>query len=60
MREYEIVIVLSPVLSQDESSATWGRFKELITQHGGDITYEDMWGLRRLAYPIRKGGPHLP
>jgi small subunit ribosomal protein S6 len=56
LREYEIVIVLSPVLSQDESSATWGRFKELITQHGGDITYEDMWGLRRLAYPIRKGG----
>ena len=56
MRHYEIIVVLSPVLSQEESSETWGRIKELIAHHGGDLTQEEQWGMRRLSYPIRKAG----
>ena len=56
MRHYEVIVVLSPVLSQEESSETWGRIKELIANHGGDLTQEEQWGMRRLAYPIRKAG----
>ena len=56
MRHYEIIVVLSPVLSQEESSEAWGRIKELIAHHGGDLTQEEQWGMRRLSYPIRKAG----
>ena len=56
LRHYELVVVLSPILSQEESTGVWDRIKQLIDTHGGDITQEEAWGMRRLAYPIRKGG----
>ncbi|MBT5529988.1 MAG: 30S ribosomal protein S6 [Cytophagia bacterium] len=30
------------------------RFKELMTQNGAEIIYEEDWGLRKFAYPIKK------
>ena len=56
MRHYELVVVLSPILSLEESSGSWERIKDIISQDGGDITKEEQWGMRRLAYPIRKAG----
>ena len=56
MRHYELVVVLSPILSPEESSGSWERIKDIISQDGGDITKEEQWGMRRLAYPIRKAG----
>ncbi len=56
MRHYELVVVLSPILSQEDSSGAWERIKELINRHGCDITQEEQWGMRRLAYPIRRAG----
>ncbi len=56
MRHYELVVVLSPILSPEDSSGSWERIKEIISQDGGDITKEEQWGMRRLAYPIRKAG----
>jgi small subunit ribosomal protein S6 len=50
------MIVSSPVLSEEESAGSWERIKQLITDGGGDITREDQWGMRRLAYPIRRAG----
>ena len=55
MHHYELVVVLSPMLNQDQVSDTWGRIKNFINNRNGDITYEERWGTRRLAYPIRKG-----
>ncbi len=55
MRHYELVVVLSPMLNQEQVSSTWGRIKDFISTRSGDITYEEQWGTRRLAYPIRKG-----
>lgn len=57
MRHYELVVVLSPMLNQEQASSTWGRIKDFISNRNADITYEEQWGTRRLAYPIRKG-PH--
>ena len=56
MREYELIIVLTPTLTQEEVSGIHERVKGLITERGGDISFEDMWGMRRLAYPLRKAG----
>lgn len=55
MRHYELVTILSPMLNQDEASATWDEIKSFIANRDGEITAEQVWGTRRLAYPIRKG-----
>lgn len=55
MHHYELVVVLSPMLNQEQVADTWGRIKDFIGNRNGDITYEERWGTRRLAYPIRKG-----
>jgi small subunit ribosomal protein S6 len=55
LRHYELIVVLSPILSQEEASGAWDRIKQTISEDGGGITHEEQWGMRRLAYPIRKG-----
>ena len=59
MRHYELVVILSPLLNQDQTADTWGRIKGLITTRNGEITHEERWGIRRLAYPIHKGSHHF-
>ena len=56
MRHYELVVVLSPILSEEDTSNTWDRIKQLITESSAEITDEEQWGMRRLAYPIRRAG----
>ncbi len=55
MRHYELLVVLSPMLNQEEVSQTWDKIKEFITTREAEISHEERWGTRRLAYPIRKG-----
>ena len=55
MRHYELVVVLSPMLNQDQLVETWDRIKGFITTRDAEISHEEQWGTRRLAYPIRKG-----
>ena len=55
MRHYELVTILSPMLNQEEASAAWDEIKTFISNREGEITAEQAWGTRRLAYPIRKG-----
>jgi small subunit ribosomal protein S6 len=59
LRHYELVVILSPILNQDESADTWDRIKGFINNRNGEITHEEKWGTRRLAYPIRKGQHHF-
>ena len=55
MRQYELVVVFSPILSDEDKTSARDRIKQLITNGDGEITQEEDWGMRRLAYPIRKG-----
>ena len=55
MRQYELVVVFSPILSNEDRTSAWDRIKQLIANGDGEITQEEDWGMRRLAYPIRKG-----
>ncbi|HLF04479.1 MAG TPA: 30S ribosomal protein S6 [Dehalococcoidia bacterium] len=59
MRHYELMIILSPMLSQQEAGEVWTRVKEFITNHQGQITHDQRMGTRRLAYPIRKSAHHF-
>jgi small subunit ribosomal protein S6 len=54
LREYELMYVLTPELSEEAVAAVQERVAALITSRGGEVTKVDHWGRRRLAYPIRK------
>ncbi|WP_156232258.1 30S ribosomal protein S6 [Corynebacterium occultum] len=54
MRQYEIMIILDP--SQDERTVTpsLDKFLEVVRKDNGKVVKVDVWGKRRLAYPINK------
>ena len=52
MNKYETVFILTPVLSDDQMKETVEKFKNVLTDNGGNIENEENWGLRKLAYPI--------
>src|SRR5476651_634460 len=54
MQKYKIVIVLTPLLSEETSKEAIAKFNKLIADGGAEIVQEDNWGLRKLAYPIQK------
>ena len=54
MRRYESVIILDPDLPDDDIRAFTGRYTELIRSYGGDIIKVDDWGLKKLAYLVKK------
>ena len=49
-----MVMILRPEVNEDEVTTIVERVKSFITDRGGDINTEELWGLRRLAYPIEK------
>ena len=54
MQQYESVIILTPLLSEDAAKEAIAKFKDILTEGGAEIISEDNWGLRKLAYPIQK------
>ncbi len=51
LNKYETVFVLNPNLTEEDTEAHVEKFKSLIESHG-TIEEVDVWGKRRLAYPI--------
>ncbi len=49
-----MVMILRPEVNEDEVTTIVDRVKSFITDRGGEINTEELWGLRRLAYPIEK------
>ncbi|MCC7297713.1 MAG: 30S ribosomal protein S6 [Bacteroidia bacterium] len=54
--QYETVIILTPVLSEQQMKDAVTSYRELITGNGGVMVHEENWGLTKLAYPIQKKG----
>jgi len=54
IQNYEMMLVFTPVLAEDEFKAAQKKFTSLIKEHGGELVNENAWGLRSLAYPIQK------
>ena len=54
MRDYELMIVLSPQVDEEASAALLERVGQVITDGGGSVTRQEPWGTRRLAYPIEE------
>ena len=54
LNHYETVFIITPVLSEAQMKEAVTKFKNVITEGGGEILHEENWGLRKLTYPIQK------
>ncbi|TWI79487.1 small subunit ribosomal protein S6 [Lacibacter cauensis] len=54
MNNYEMMVIFTPVLSDDEFKAAQKRYIDLVTANGGELVHSNPWGLKSLAYPIEK------
>ena len=54
MNNYELMVIFTPVLSDDEFKAAQKKYAKLVTDNGGSVVAENAWGLKSLAYPIQK------
>ena len=54
IREYELMFVIDPRLTDEEIVALGDQYKEMIQAAGGDVWREESWGKRKLAYQINK------
>lgn len=52
MRDYELVVIISPEVTDEEFPVTLDKMNQFITDRGGSITEVNQWGRRKLAYPI--------
>jgi small subunit ribosomal protein S6 len=54
MRQYETGFVLSPALSEEETTQFIQQMAAIVAQKKGRMVKQDVWGKRRLAYIIKK------
>lgn len=52
MRLYDIVVLVSPDLSEEDSVKLANDYKKILTDGGAEIVKDEPWGRRRLAFPI--------
>lgn len=53
MRNYELMTVFRPDLEDQGLQDAVEKVKTLIAARGGEVDSSDIWGRRRMAYPIR-------
>ena len=53
-RQYELMVILDPDLEEKTVQPSLDTFLNVIRQSGGTVEKMDLWGRRRLSYPINK------
>jgi len=53
LKQYETVFIATPVLSESQMKEAVAKYTQLIKDNGGEVVYEEDWGLKQLAYPIQ-------
>lgn len=56
MRQYEVMVILSPELEERTVAPSLDKFLGVIRESGGSVEKVDVWGRRKLAYEIDKKG----
>jgi small subunit ribosomal protein S6 len=54
MRTYELIFVVDPRVSDEDVVTLTSEYRQMITAGGSEISLEENWGRRKLAYPIEK------
>lgn len=59
MRLYDIVVLVTPDLADDDAAKVAGEYRKILVDGGATVVKEEPWGKRRLAFPIlRKREAH--
>ena len=53
MNKYELMFIIDPVLDDEKKDAVVETVKGIIAA-SGEVAETDIWGLKKLAYPIQK------
>lgn len=54
LNKYEIMLILSSELGDSGTEKALNEIRETISEHGGSIFQEDIWGMKELSYRIKK------
>jgi small subunit ribosomal protein S6 len=54
MNNYELMVIFTPVLSEEDFKAAQKKFAKLVSENGGSVVADNAWGLNALAHPIHK------
>jgi small subunit ribosomal protein S6 len=54
MRRYETIFIIDSDLSEDQHLPVFERLTDLISQYEGLLVMNEKWGVRKLAYDIKK------
>jgi small subunit ribosomal protein S6 len=54
MKRYESVIIVNSSLNEETLNRITSRLEDFIKKHGGNLINTNLWGKRRLAYPLKK------
>ncbi len=54
MNKYELCVVLSAKIEDDERAAALEKVQNYITRFGGTVTGIEEWGKKKLTYEIQK------
>jgi small subunit ribosomal protein S6 len=54
MNNYELMVIFTPVLSEEEYKAAQSKYAAIVKENGGEVSHSNPWGLKSLAYPIAK------
>jgi small subunit ribosomal protein S6 len=54
MQNYELMVIFTPVLSEEEYKAAQKKYTDLVAENEGEVVHDNPWGLKSLAYPIQK------
>ena len=54
MRKMETLLLLSPELTVEERETILKNLDAVVVREGGKMLLVDQWGMRDLAYPVRK------
>ena len=54
MNKYELTVVVSAKIEDEERAAVVEKCKALIERFGGQVTNVDEWGKKKLAYEVQK------
>ena len=54
MRRYEMMLIVSDTLDEDDALAVFDKAKQVLSDNGGNVIDENWWSKRKFAYEIDK------
>ena len=54
LREYEFTFVTKADLPETEKAKVLTGYEDILKRNGGEILKREDWGMKKLAYPIKK------